>query len=137
MSKVLSLMPPEAPGARRSRHYPLAQLVYDSHAALPEMSLRAATALRHLAWKIEGLANDAEIERDPTGRGGHLVGQVMPEPPAQAPREPGDIWLEEPGREAHWALLDASGEFSLPAPRGRRWSLWIDWGGWRVRVRGS
>ena len=49
----------------------------------------------------------------------------------------GDIWLEEPGEDAHWALLDPSGEFTLPAPRGRRWALWIDWGGWRVRVRGS
>jgi hypothetical protein len=134
---VLALMAPAAPKPHRSRYFPLAQLVYDSHAASPELSLRAATALRHLAWTIEGLAIDAEIEHGSHGGGGHLVGQVVPEPPARAPHTAGDIWLEEPGEEPHWALLDATGEFTLPAPRGRRWALWIDWGGWRVRVRGS
>ncbi len=134
---VLALMPPAAPKPHRSRQYPLALLVYDSHAAQPALALRAATALRHLAWKTEGLAIDAEIEQASPGGTGHLVGQIVPESPARAPMGSGDIWLEEPGSDAHWAVLDASGEFSLPAPRGRRWSLWIDWGGWRVRVRGT
>jgi hypothetical protein len=137
LASVLALMPPAAPRPHRSRHYPMAQLVYDSHSALPELGLRGTATLRHLAWRSEGLAIDAEIEPASPRGGGHLVGQVVAEPPARAPQEAGDIWLEEPGEDPHWALLDPSGEFSLPAPRGRRWSLWIDWGGWRLRVRGS
>lgn len=137
LAGVLALMPPAAPRPHRGRDYPLARLVYDSHSALPEMGLRGAATLRHLAWRAEGLAIDAEIEPASSRGGGHLVGQVVPEPPGRAPHEAGDIWLEEPGEEPHWALLDPTGEFSLPAPRGRRWSLWLDWGGWRVRVRGS
>ena len=137
LAGVLALMPPAAPKSHRSRNYPLARLVYDSHSAMPEMALRGATALRHLAWRSEGLAIDAEIEPGSPRGAGHLVGQVVPEPPAHAPHEAGDIWLEEPGEEPRWAMLDPTGEFSLPAPRGRRWSLWLDWGGWRVRVRGA
>lgn len=142
LANVLALMPPAAPKAYKSRAYPLALLVYDSHAAQPDLSLRAVTAVRQLAWRIDGLAIDAEIEFASTGEGGHLVGQVMVDEPtsqssASHSAHSGDIWLEEPGRDPHWAPLDASGEFSLPAPRGRKWSLWIDWGRWRVRVRGS
>jgi hypothetical protein len=137
LASVLALMPPVAPRSHAGRHYPIARLVYDSHAALAGMGLRGAATLRHLAWRSEGLAIDVEIEPASQRSAGHLVGQVVPEPPARAPHEAGDIWLEEPGEDPHWALLDPSGEFSLPAPRGRRWSLWLDWGGWRVRVRES
>ena len=138
VARVLALMPPAAPRAHRSRAYPFARLVFDSHAAQPElMALRAMTAVRQLAWHIEGLVIDAEIEHSLTGEGGHLVGQITPESPASERVESGDIWLEERGHDPVWAPLDPSGEFSLPAPRGRRWSLWIDWGRWRVRVRGT
>lgn len=137
LAGVLALMPPASPRSDRGRHYPVARLVYDSHSALVDMGLRAAATLRHMAWRSEGLAIDAEIEPASPRGGGHLVGQVVPEPPGRAPHVAGDIWLEEPGEDPHWALLDPSGEFALPAPRGRRWSLWLDWGGWRVRVRGS
>ena len=137
LAKVWALVPLAAPKSRMSRHYPLGALVYDSHAALPDMALRAVTAMRHMAWRIEGLSVDAEIEQASAGSVGHLIGQIVPEPPGQTPSEPGDVWLEEQGGETHWAPLDRSGEFTLPAPRGRRWSLWIEWGRWRVRFRGT
>ncbi|HEY6195332.1 MAG TPA: hypothetical protein VI504_09845 [Candidatus Eisenbacteria bacterium] len=137
LARVWALMPPAPPKPRMSRLFPLAPLVYDSHAALPSPGLRAVTAVRHLAWRSGGLVIDAEVEQASTGGGGHLMGQVVPEPAVDSPQEPGDVWLEEQGGETHWAPLDPGGEFSLPAPRGRRWSLWIDWGGRRVRLRGA
>jgi hypothetical protein len=79
---------------------------------------------------------DFDVRIEPPGLGavGLLLGQVLPRRPRAQDPLGGNAWLFERGRRPRWAAFGGSGEFALPLPRGRRWTLWVEWGALRARL---
>jgi hypothetical protein len=132
--RAYALLRPAGPRGVERRGFELPTLVYDSRTPeLGTQGVRAAAGGRHLAWRAA--AADVEVRWADTGgsSGGRLTGQVLPRG-QRNPELAGDAWLEEPGRSAEWGLLDPSGEFTLPAPHGRKWRILLRWGALRLRL---
>lgn len=132
LARVFALAERRPPTADANR-FRLARLLHDSGPELLAAGMRAAGAVREQLWRIPGAEVDIRIQPSGLGAPGRLHGQMFPLTSGAA-SEDGSVWLVERGRRPVWALLDADGEFELPAPTGMSWQLWIEWRGVHTRL---
>jgi hypothetical protein len=134
VARAWALVEPRAPRRVDRSRYGVARLLFDSHAGLVAAGVRAPTASRHQHWRAQDADVDVRLEGPGLGAEAALVGQILPRGTGIRPPAQGTVWLIEAGRRPRWSLLGPSGEFTLPAPRGRRWALWLEWGRLRLRL---
>jgi hypothetical protein len=133
LARAWALVEPRAPRRREWDRFAVARLVHDTSRAAAA-GLRAASRPRAQRWRHRDA--DVDLRIDPGGLGAPptLTGQVLPRRASAAAPAYGLIWLLEPRRRPRWASLDRGGEFSLPAPQGRRWAVCLEWGDLRLRL---
>lgn len=134
VARAWALVEPRPPRRAERSRYGLARLVFDSDEGRAVAAVRAPIASRHQHWQAPGADVDVRLEGPGLGAEATLVGQLLPRGPALRTPAHGTVWLLEAGRRPRWAPLGPSGEFTLPAPGGRRWALWLDWGPLRLRL---
>jgi hypothetical protein len=132
--RAMALVGPPAPRRSERNRFELARLVYDGGAEEPVHAVRAAAASRHQVWRLPAADLDLRLEGAGLGADPILFGQVLPRKPVSPRPDPGTVWIVQRGAPSHWAVLGSSGEFSLPAPRPGRWTLWLEWGALRMRL---
>jgi len=137
LARVFALAEPHPPAGAAAAKYPVARLVLDSGPVLQVAGMRAAGTLRAQLWQLPGADVDVRVEPVGLGTPGLLHGQVFPHRPHERRAGDGSVWLVQRGRRAAWAPIVESGEFELPAPTHRRWSLWLEWCGVRARLETS
>jgi hypothetical protein len=131
--RAFRLLPAKLPRLSERSRFAIPSLVYDSHTESAVAGIRAPAAARHLAWR--GEEADVEVRWTDEGTAGAsvLTGQVLPRGEAVGELV-GDVWLEQRGVPVQWGLLDPSGEFTLPAPRGKAWRILLRWGELKMRL---
>ena len=134
LARVFALAEPHPPVGAAAAKFSVARLVLDSGPMLQAAGMRAAGTLRAQLWQLPGADVDVRIEPVGLGTPGLLHGQVFPHRPDECRAGDGSVWLVQRGRRAAWAPIVESGEFELPAPTHRRWSLWLEWCGVRARL---
>lgn len=136
LARACALMEPRPPRRGEASQFKLATLLYDSDARARARvaGVRAPGIARQQLWRIPGADVDIRFEPPGLGAPGLLGGQVFPRrrPTGASPR--GKVWLIQRGRRPEGVSLDESGEFELPAPQHRGWSLWLEWGELRARL---
>lgn len=135
LARAWALLPPRAPRMAARSQFVLARRIRSSDDVPPAAAsgLRGPTAAVHALWHTADAEVDVRIEPPGLGSAGALLGQVFPRT-AHVPRTPGAVWLIERGRGARWAPLGAAGDFVLPAPARRHWTLMVEWGALRMRL---
>src|SRR5437016_400335 len=135
LDRVYALVEPPPPRRAEWRRVPPARLVFQGGlAAASPAGLRAPVGIRHEVWHAAGAEVDLRIQGPGLGARALLLGQVLPRSSRRAMKGAGTLWYFEPGRPVRTHALNETGEFSLPAPRGARWALWIEWGALRLRI---
>jgi len=134
VARACALVESRPPQPRDASRFVVARLVYDTGAAPAAQGVRAPVAARQQLWRIPRADLDVRIEPSGLGSPGMLIGQVFPRRGLDSDFRGGAVWLIERSRPPRWASLGAAGEFTLPAPQGRRWSLWVEWGAVRARL---
>lgn len=132
--RAWALREPQPPKRSDASRFVLARIVYDTGATPMVSRVRAATVATQQLWRLS--AADLDLRLEPAGLGtpGLLLGQILPRGPLTSGPLGGTVWLIVRGRRPRWAMVGASGEFTLPSPQSRHWSLWVDWGTLRARV---
>ncbi len=134
VARAWALMEPRPPRLEERARYRIARLVFDSRDARAAAGVRAPIATRHQLWRAAGVDIDVRLEGSGLGVEAALMGQVLPRRREVSQPAHGTVWLLESGCRPRWSLLGPSGDFTLPAPRGRRWALWLEWDGLRLRL---
>lgn len=134
VARVHALFPECPPSRREMSGFPLAELVHDSAAALAFAGSRAAFGTSRQVWRTHVADLDLRLEKSSSGRRGTIAGQVLPRQRGKVSPLFGTARLVESGEKPLSAAVDASGEFILPAPRGSRWTLCVEWNDLRLRV---
>jgi len=137
VARAWALVEPRPPRREDRARYGIMRLIFDSGGDRAMAGVRAPIASRHQHWQAEGADVDVRLEGPGLGAEAALVGQVLPRHPVTALTAHGMVWLLESGRRPRWSLLGPSGDFALPAPQGRRWSLWLEWGDLRLRLEST
>jgi hypothetical protein len=134
--RACALVPPPLPKRSELGRFQLARLLHDSSSADARYAVRGPAAARHQVWRAGRVDIDISIEGPGLAAKPMLIGQLLPHR-GPAPAAEGNVWLTEGGDRPHWAPISISGEFCLPTPRRRRWTLCLEWGEIRTRMRGS
>lgn len=133
IARACALMVPRLPSRSLRSRFRIARLVYDSEIDAPRFGIRGLEA-RHQVWQTALVDIDVRIAGGGIGARPSLVGQVLPRGGRRLPDDAGFVGLVERGRSAEWVGVGSQGEFVLPAPRGRRWTLWLEWGQQRLQL---
>jgi hypothetical protein len=136
VERAWALMAPRLPRPSERDRFAIARLVFDSRAPGAARALRAHATGSEQVWHTRQADVSVSLGAPGMGETPMLVGAVLPRRPLTAPAW-GWAWLMERGRGIQSARVDASGEFMLPAPRGARWTLLLEWGGLRLRLEAS
>lgn len=134
VARACSLVTGRAPRVRDAGSYALAQRIQYSGPQPAVAGLRAALTSRGGIWRSRVADVTVHLEGAGMGARAELSGQILPRTEVRVPELEGLLWLREGRRFTAATTILASGEFILPAPKARSWSLWIDWRGIRVRV---
>jgi hypothetical protein len=133
--RATALMVPSPARADLGR-FRLARLLHDSGRLEHRTQVRAPAASRHQLWRAANADIDLRLEGPSLGTEALLIGQVLPHR-RHARIGEGSAWLREGRGRPRWAPISTSGEFSLPRPSGRRWTILLEWGAVRARIRMS
>lgn len=136
LSAVLALAEKRPSEGRDVHHVEAARLLHDTGPLRMAQGLRAVSEHRELVWHITGADIDVRIEPAGLGSPGVLHGQLFPLGRGASSLADGSVWLIQRGSRAAWAPLGDDGEFELPAPAARRWTLWLEWRGLHARLDG-
>jgi hypothetical protein len=134
VARAWALVEPRAPRRSEMRRFRLALLMFDNQRLPVAAGARGTPMARNQMWRTEAADVDVRLDAGGLGAAPRLVGQLLPRGRGRLPVGQGTVWLLEPRRPPRWAALGASGEFSLPAPSQRRWSLCVEWGSLRLRL---
>lgn len=134
LARAYALLEPKLPRRSEVKCFTLARLVHDSGSFPAVPSVRAPMGSRQQVWRTPEVDVDLRLEGSGLGSPAALLGQVLPRGRRRSPSSEGRVWLLEPGRAVSSSSVTQSGEFALPAPRSRRWRIWLAWGPLRLRV---
>lgn len=132
LARAWSLIGPKPPRRADLGRFEIAKLIRDTTSD-GAVGLRAAAAQRAQFWRARRV--DVDLRMDPGGLGSApmLIGQLLPRHQRFGASH-GIVWLWESNRQPRWSSLTTAGEFVLPAPRGKKWKLCIEWGLIRLRL---
>ena len=134
LARAYALLEPKLPRRSEVKGFTLARLVHDSGSFPAILSVRAPMGSRQQIWRTPEVDVDLQLEGPGLGSPAELLGQVLPRGRRRLPSSQGRVWLLEAGRDIASSGVTQSGEFALPAPRSRRWRIWLAWGPLRLRV---